>query len=121
MRGCDIKLFPKVGLSLGELYAKLGIPQEMRGVGHANLVFCLLWEVEETWDVPNKIIDDLLRYGVVLQIEKTDVDEGMSELVDELRLVSLVVDESKVEDRDSREVASHRKYQVCSWYCAFRE
>lgn len=89
----------------------------MRGVGHDDLVFCLLREIEETWDVADKIIDDVLWYGVVLQVEKADVDECMSKLVDELGFVSRVMGESKVEDGDAGEVGSHtRECQVCDRY-----
>ena len=50
----------------------------MRGVSHEDLVLCLLREIEETGYMPDKIVDDLLRYGVVLQVEKADIDECMS-------------------------------------------
>ena len=50
----------------------------MRGVGHEDLVLCLLWEIEETGDISDKIVDDFLRYGVVLQVEKADIDKCMS-------------------------------------------
>lgn len=80
----------------------------MRGVGHDDLVLCLLREIEETRDIPDKIFDDLLRYSVVLQVEKADIDECMSELVNELGFMSLVTGQGKVEDWDAGEVGSHR-------------
>lgn len=88
----------------------------MWGVDHQDLVLCLLWEIKETWDVPDKIVDDLLWHGVVLQVEKADIDESMSELFDELGLMSLVIGEGKVEDWDAGEVGSHRECQGCVRY-----
>ena len=79
----------------------------MRGVDHKDLVLGLLGEIEETWDVGDEMIDDLLGHGVVLQVEKADVDEGMSELADKLGLVNLVIGKGKVEDRDAGKVGRH--------------
>lgn len=79
-----------------------------------------MWEIKETWDIADKIIDDVLWYGVVFQVEKADVDKGMSKLVNELGLASRVIGEGKVEDWDAGKVGSHGAINTLSERAAER-
>ena len=81
----------------------------MRGVHYGDLVLGLLREIKETWDIRNEIVHDVLGHGMVLQVEKADVEKSMPELANKLGLVSLVIGKGKIEDRESGEVSSHRE------------
>jgi hypothetical protein len=51
----------------------------MLGIGHSDFILGILWDIEQFGDVVvRERVDEVLRDGMILEIEEADVDEGVA-------------------------------------------
>jgi hypothetical protein len=86
-----------ISLPSCQLGSKFGVPQEVWGISHTDLVFSLLRESKKAWNVVDKRIDVMLSDRWVAEVQKSHIDECMSKLRDKFGLKSRIGDMSIIE------------------------
>lgn len=108
MLGRKVELLPIIHLSLRQLRAELRVAQKVLRVSHLDLLLLILRQSEELGYVIDQGRYQGIGNGMVGEVEEADVDERVSQLVDELLACLGRGDKPVVEDGNAREVGRGR-------------